>query len=334
MNNTIVGVFDDVDKSEQAVEQLLNSGFSGYDLDVSRTKKSENFDTDEHKSGIRKFFDSLMGESDEAESYSSVAGRGSVITVHTDSKEEAQKAAAIMDRCGAVNPYDKSYKNYNQETEYNQGNIIGGSTGNAPYTNPSLYPEADSGINTYSDVDSLNKANYDTPLDVNTRPLVSDNSDDTIGLNINQSYEGEFSSKDEFNDLNEKSIPIIEENMEIGKREVETNEVKIRSRIFEKPVEEHLRLRSEYVNVERTPVNRVATPSDLENFKEGVIEMKETEEVPLIKKEAKVVEEVKIKKDSETKEKTIRGSVRRQDVDIEKNKKARETASDEEGDLI
>ncbi|WP_345157244.1 YsnF/AvaK domain-containing protein [Pontibacter saemangeumensis] len=116
----------------------------------------------------------------------------------------------------------------------------------------------------------------------------------------------------------DKSIPIIEENLRVGKREVETGGVRVRSRIVEKPVEEHLRLREEHVHVERTPVNRAATPADLNSFKEGDISLTEHAEIPMVDKEARVVEEVRIGKDVEEHVENIHETVRKTDVDIDK----------------
>jgi stress response protein YsnF len=120
------------------------------------------------------------------------------------------------------------------------------------------------------------------------------------------------------------TIPVIEEELEVGKRVVETGGVRVNSRIIERPVEEHLRLREEHVSVERKPVNRKATASDLESFKEGTIETTESAEVPVVGKEARVVEEIKIKKEVKEREETVRGSVRRQDMNVEKKKKNKE----------
>lgn len=116
----------------------------------------------------------------------------------------------------------------------------------------------------------------------------------------------------------DKSIPIIEENLRVGKREVETGGVRVRSRIIEKPVEEHLRLREEHVHVERNPVNRAATPADMNSFKEGDISITEHAEVPMVDKEARVMEEVRIGKDVEEHEENIRDTVRKTDVEIDK----------------
>ncbi|GHA62006.1 YsnF/AvaK domain-containing protein [Pontibacter akesuensis] len=116
---------------------------------------------------------------------------------------------------------------------------------------------------------------------------------------------------------NDTTIPIIEEEMHVGKRTVETGGVRVRSRIVERPIEEHLRLREEHVHVERNPVNRPASERDLNAFKEGEVEMTEHAEVPIVDKEARVVEEINIGKDVEEHVEDIHGTVRKTNVDVE-----------------
>ncbi len=112
-------------------------------------------------------------------------------------------------------------------------------------------------------------------------------------------------------------IPVIEENLQVGKREVFTGGVRLRSRIVERPVEESLRLREENVTIERTPVNRPATSADLANFQGTQIEMTESAEVPVVSKEARVVEEVSLGKEVQERTETISGTVRKTEVDVE-----------------
>ncbi|WP_461488172.1 DUF2382 domain-containing protein [Pontibacter sp. HJ8] len=116
----------------------------------------------------------------------------------------------------------------------------------------------------------------------------------------------------------DKTIPIIKENMEIGKKEVETGSVNVRTRIVERPVEERINLREEHVHVERRPVDRPVSDADINKFKEGDIEITERAEVPVVDKEARVVEEVSLNKEVEERDETIRGTVRNTEVDIEK----------------
>ena len=114
-----------------------------------------------------------------------------------------------------------------------------------------------------------------------------------------------------------RSIPVIEEELQVGKREVETGGMRVRSRIIDRPVEESLRLRHERVTVERNPVNRPATESDLETFREGEIEVRERAEVPVVNKQARVVEEINVRKDVEEHEEVVRDTVRKTDVEID-----------------
>jgi uncharacterized protein (TIGR02271 family) len=116
---------------------------------------------------------------------------------------------------------------------------------------------------------------------------------------------------------NETAIPVIEEQLLVGKREVESGGARIRSRIIEKPVEASVRLREEHVVVNRRPVNRAVTDADLASVKEGDIQITESAEVPVIAKEARVVEEVVVGKNVTERQETIRDKVKRTDVDVE-----------------
>lgn len=113
------------------------------------------------------------------------------------------------------------------------------------------------------------------------------------------------------------TIKIIEEKMQVGKREVETGGVRLRSRIVEQIVHEDVRLRSERVHVERTNVSRPATAADLAGFTDATLEMKETTEVPVVSKEAFVTGEVSLGKEVEEKNQTVQGTIRKTEVDTE-----------------
>jgi uncharacterized protein (TIGR02271 family) len=73
------------------------------------------------------------------------------------------------------------------------------------------------------------------------------------------------------------TIPVIEEELQVGKREVEKGGIRLRSRIVENQVQEDINLREEKVRVERTAVDRPASSADI---KEETIELTETAEVP------------------------------------------------------
>ena len=115
-----------------------------------------------------------------------------------------------------------------------------------------------------------------------------------------------------------QAMPIIEENLQVGKRVEQTGGASIRSRIIERPVEENVRLRQEHVNVERREVNRPATEADFAAFKEGEIRVTEQAERAVVSKEARVVGEVSIGKEVTEREETVRGTVRKTDVQVER----------------
>lgn len=116
---------------------------------------------------------------------------------------------------------------------------------------------------------------------------------------------------------NDVSVPVIEEQLNVGKREVQGGGVRVRTEQQEIPVEEQVTLREEHVHVERTPVNRAVGESDLTAFREGEITLTEHAEVPVVSKEARVVEEVVIGKEATERVETVSDTVRRTEVEVE-----------------
>ena len=114
------------------------------------------------------------------------------------------------------------------------------------------------------------------------------------------------------------AIPIVEEELQVGKRQVESGGARVQTSVTETPVQEQVTLREEHATVERHPVNRPATEADLAAAsREGTIEVTERAEVPVVSKEARVVEEVVVGKEATERVETVQGTVRRTDVDVE-----------------
>jgi uncharacterized protein (TIGR02271 family) len=113
-------------------------------------------------------------------------------------------------------------------------------------------------------------------------------------------------------------IPVVEEELRVGKREVETGGVRVHSYMEEKPVSEDVTLRQEHVTVERRPVDRSVDPGTVDAFREGTIEMTETAEEAVAEKTARVVEEVIVGKEVETHTEHVADTIRRTHVDVEK----------------
>ena len=115
----------------------------------------------------------------------------------------------------------------------------------------------------------------------------------------------------------ETTLPVVEEQLQVGKREVQRGGIRVLSRTVARPVEETVQLREERASVQRRPADRAPTDAD-QAFKERSFEVRETAEEAVVGKTARVVEDVVIGKESSTREKTIQDTVRKTDVEVER----------------
>jgi len=117
--------------------------------------------------------------------------------------------------------------------------------------------------------------------------------------------------------LDEKvAIPIVQEELQVGKREVQSGGVHVESHMVERPVEESVSLREEHVHVERRPVDRPATAADVSNFREGSFDVVERSEQAVVAKTARVVEEVIIGKEATQRTERITDTLRHTEVTV------------------
>ncbi|RYY90524.1 MAG: DUF2382 domain-containing protein [Chitinophagaceae bacterium] len=268
MAQTVVGFFDQNSEAQTAIRELMARGISRDRIDLSRgngeesrTSSAPTVDADgRNTNAITDFFNSLFGNSnkEEAARYSRVAERSNtIVTVHALTREEAENAAQILDRCGAIDVDERA-------RQYGYSNIRSEGAGER-------------------------------------QPVTNERS---------------------------TTIPRVEEHLEVGKRDVERGSVQVRSRIIEQPVEERVRLREEHVRVERTPVDRPLEAHEGEAFRERNIELTERAEVPVVNKEARVVEEVRVSKEVNERTETIRDTVRRTDIDVDKENSGDRSSTD------
>lgn len=118
------------------------------------------------------------------------------------------------------------------------------------------------------------------------------------------------------------AIPITEEHLNVGKRDISHGRVRVRSYIVEEPVNEDVNLHSEHVDVQRKPVDRPVTEKDA-LFRDRTIEAEEHGEEPVVSKDARVKEEVSLSKKGEDRKETISDKVRHTEVDIDDERNAR-----------
>ncbi|WP_237168686.1 YsnF/AvaK domain-containing protein [Paracoccus shandongensis] len=114
----------------------------------------------------------------------------------------------------------------------------------------------------------------------------------------------------------DETIPVIEERLRVGKRETAHGRVRVRAYTVEQPVSESVELREEHVEIERRPVDRPLDAADVA-FQDRTLEAEEYREEAVVQKEARVVEEIGLRKTSDTHRETISDTVRHTEVEIE-----------------
>jgi uncharacterized protein (TIGR02271 family) len=122
---------------------------------------------------------------------------------------------------------------------------------------------------------------------------------------------------EQFSGDREVALPVIDEQLKVGKRQVQRGGVRVYSRVTERPVEEQVRLREEHVTVERRPADRNVTSAEVNSLRDGEIVLTESAEEAVASKEARVVEEVLVGKKTTERTETVRDTLRRTDVDVE-----------------
>ncbi len=304
MNQTVVAVFDEYGDAQSAVNALYQEGgFTRADVKLSPAKetneartqalRTQASDTDTGGWSIGDFFKSLFGtdqHSDDAGVYSEAVRRGGyLVSVDAPTEAQAERAADILQRFHAVD--------LNQRAEGWRSAGWSGYQSDAPlYTAEEISKDRDLYRKTVVAGGSAAQPGGAATTAAGTTGMT--------GTTGGTATTGE-------------TIPVIEEQLQVGKRLVQRGGVRIYRHVTETPVQESVQLREEHVKVERRPVDAPASAADVEAFKEGTIEVRETAEEPVVAKTARVVEEVDIGKEVTERTETISDTVRRTDVEVE-----------------
>jgi stress response protein YsnF/hemerythrin-like domain-containing protein len=119
----------------------------------------------------------------------------------------------------------------------------------------------------------------------------------------------------------EEVVPLGEEVLDVGKRTESRGTARVRRYVVETPVEEQVVLQTERVVVERRrPATDRATGEVLTDL---TIEVAETAEVPVVGKRVRLREEVVVRTERSQHVETVRGTVRRDEIEVEQPSKQR-----------
>lgn len=113
----------------------------------------------------------------------------------------------------------------------------------------------------------------------------------------------------------ERTIPLAEEELKVGKRQVEAGGVRLRKIIRTETVNQPVQLQREEIEIERVPAGQGAQARG--TFQQEDIYIPLRREEPVIAKEQHVREEVRVRKNMQTEQQNVSEQVRHEDVEIE-----------------
>jgi len=115
----------------------------------------------------------------------------------------------------------------------------------------------------------------------------------------------------------EEVVRLAEEQLIVGKRQVDAGITRVRRFSVEKPVEANVTLHDEQVEVMR---RAISDPDYLKkiDWRDQTIEVSETTEQPVVNKAVRVIEEVVIRRKGSDHIETVHDTVRRQQLEVER----------------
>jgi uncharacterized protein (TIGR02271 family) len=114
-----------------------------------------------------------------------------------------------------------------------------------------------------------------------------------------------------------ETLRLAEEQLNVGKRLFETGTTRIRRFVTERPVEQQVTLHEEHADVVRQAISDPSYVADID-WSDKAYEVTETAEQAVVSKTARVVEEVTLRKTGSDRVETVKDTVRRQQVEVEK----------------
>lgn len=298
-DNTLVAVFDDYNDAKRAVEALKSAGCGAQNIRLnaqedssefatdpnnpsdSRTSSATSYDTTSEKShksgGIGGFFKSLFGGDDDRE-------------YHDAYSESVRRGHCVL-----------TFNARSEDELHRASDIVG-----------QYHPV---------DIDERRNAwkqqgwtGYDASAPRFSQDEITRDRASYASL---RSPDRTTDTQRTSNLQNESHIPVTQEEVNVGKREVQRDGVRVFKRVSETPVNESVQLRDEKVKVERRPASGDAALAGRDAFKEESFELRESSEEPVVNKSARVVEEVVVGKEVNQRTENIKDSVRRSDVEVE-----------------
>jgi uncharacterized protein (TIGR02271 family) len=114
--------------------------------------------------------------------------------------------------------------------------------------------------------------------------------------------------------VEDQALTRSEEELEVGKRDVEAGRVRLRKWVETEPVALDVELRREVAHVTREPINE---PVGDHEFSEDAIEVPLREEQPMVSKRTVAKERIGVEKGVETQRQTVEDEIRKERVEVD-----------------
>lgn len=294
MAHTLAAVFEHRGDADRAKTELLNAGFGSNAVRLASgtgTQTQAGAD-DSIGGGIMHFFSSLFGTDDNADkqAYSSAIDRGhTVLTVDADSDDEIDRAADIIEGFGPL------------DIDEQQGLT-------ARAARPQAYQGAHQGGRS---------AASGSMQDAGTAGAGAMQGTSSMAAGAMQRTQSAEAGSMQRTTTEQQAIPVIQEELKVGKRTVQRGGVRVYQRVVETPVREDVTLREEHVTIERHAVGQPIDPDQVPAFQEKSFELRENAEEAVVQKTARVVEEVVVGKEVSQRQDQISDTVRSTEVEVE-----------------
>ncbi|MFU8805056.1 MAG: DUF2382 domain-containing protein [Bradymonadaceae bacterium] len=297
MAKTIVGLYDNHDDAKHAKKALLDKDFKRNQIElIDKSGDADRITNKLTDAGVPK---------KDAENYAEGVRRGSALVMATGKDRQAQSAVSVLNQ---FNPVDLDRRVELWREEGTKGTL--GPEGGI-YTSEEIESQSYSGETLGEEI-----RHEETYSDTRQKDILMGDQE-TVGGESGIGRESEAGLDGTGKASEQEKLEVAEEELHVGKREVESGGIRARTYVSEEPVEEDVHLKEERVDVERRPVDRDVSATGEDVFKEGEVEFTEIREEPVVQKRVHVIEEVVITKDVGERTETISDTVRRQDVDIE-----------------
>ena len=295
MAQTVVGLFGTLGEAQRIAEYFRTAGYANTTVFANGGDDKDEINP-EGKVGIGQkisnFFSGLSGGDDDVHNhYANGINNGGGLVAVTTEDDRVDTVAGILkdkgardvdddfdaDKLGAAANTANPDRGYGRRADVDGVAATGAAAGTAAY-------------------DRGTATGYDRNTDYNRDAAAYDRNDTTT-------TDGQV-------------IPVLAEDLVVGKREVNRGGVRVYSHVVSEPVSQDVTLRNERVVMERRPVDRAATAADFTSGKDSTIELNAMGEEALVGKTSRVVEEIRLGKESDTRTETVNENLRHTEVEV------------------